>query len=88
MIFACKYCCLSRVLVNYWKGPVPTDIEESIDISLAVANDEKWISCDLILGVLSRCIELRLVAYNDPCLGENRAAFQLIELWFPKPRRR
>lgn len=57
---------LSSILMDYWKCPVPTHIEERVDAPGTVSDNEERVAGHLITGVLSWLVELARVRDQDP----------------------
>lgn len=66
VIFARQDHGLSSVLMDYWKCSVPTHIEEGVDASGSVPDNEERVAGHLIAGVLAGLVELTRVRDQDP----------------------
>lgn len=65
--------------MDYWKCPGPTHIEERVDATGTVSDDEERIAGHLIAGVLGRLVELVRVRDHDPCFAEYGPPLSLVE---------
>jgi hypothetical protein len=56
-----------------------TDIQESLELLLAISDDEEFVPGDLKVDKVSNLFEAELVGYAEPSFGEDGTLFELEE---------
>ncbi len=78
MIFAGENTCIAAVLEHYRERSMATNVQERIQVALAVTDDEKWIARDCEFRISTWCLEAKLVGDKEPSPGKDCSTFALV----------